>query len=233
MRVHILTIFPEMFDPVFKFGMVRRALERQLVGINLMDLRSYTSDNHRTVDDRPFGGGAGMVLKPEPICLAVDDLSVKLGHPPHILLLSAQGRLVSQQDIERWAQLEDLLFICGRYEGVDERIAQYVADEELCVGDYVLSGGEFPAMMLTEAIVRLLPGVVGNEESVKTDSFSCGRLGYPSYTRPPEYRGWKVPEILLSGDHGRIQSWRIGQSIEKTARNRPDIADKAIEANSG
>jgi tRNA (guanine37-N1)-methyltransferase len=174
-----------------------------------------------------------MVIKPEPICLAVDDLVAKLGCPPHIALLSAQGRLVRQSDVERWAQLEDLLFICGRYEGIDERIAHYVAKEEVSVGDYVLSGGEFPAMMLTEAIVRLLPGVVGNEESIITDSFSCGRLGCPSYTRPSEYRGWKVPEILLSGDHKRIHRWRLEQSIEKTARNRPEIAEKPADANSG
>ena len=232
MRIHILTIFPGMFESAFGFGMVRRAVDRELAGIHLIDLREYTSDAHRTVDDRPFGGGAGMVLKPDPICLAIDDLQARLGARPHILLLSAQGKLARQRDIERWSRLTDLLLICGRYEGVDERIARHVADEEVSVGDYVLSGGEFPAMLLTEAMIRLLPGVVGKEESVLTDSFTCGRLGYPSYTRPPEYRGWKVPEILLSGDHGRIWRWRQEQSAEKTARNRPDIME-ASDANSG
>ena len=232
MRIHILTIFPEMFDGIFGFGMVRRAVDRELASIHRIDLREYTSDAHRTVDDRPFGGGAGMVLKPEPICLAIDDLQARLGVRPHILLLSAQGKLARQRDIERWSRLTDLLLICGRYEGVDERIARHVADEEVSVGDYVLSGGEFPAMLLTEAMIRLLPGVVGKEESVLTDSFTCGRLGYPSYTRPPEYRGWKVPEILLSGDHERIRRWRQEQSAEKTARNRPDIME-ASDANPG
>jgi tRNA (guanine37-N1)-methyltransferase len=232
-KIHIVTIFPGMFEQVFAYGMVRLAMERQLASIQLVDLRAFTSDVHRTVDDRPFGGGAGMVLKPEPICLAVDHVAAELGRKPHVILLSAQGKLFTQQDAQRWSRMEDLLMICGRYEGVDERIAQHMADEEICVGDYVLSGGEFPAMLLADAVIRLLPGVIGNEESVVTDSFSGDGLGWPSYTRPPEYRSWKVPEILLSGDHDRIRRWRNERAREKTARNRPDLLVKPAGAVSG
>lgn len=223
MKIHILTIFPDMFKDVFRHGVVGRAIERTLARVHIMDLRDFTQDVHRTVDDRPYGGGAGMVLKPEPICLAIDSLVGGDRSSPHVVLLSPQGHLFSQEDAFRWASLSELVLICGRYEGVDERIVQFVADEEVSVGDYVLSGGEFPAMLLVDAILRLLPGVLGNEESIEADSFTKGILGYPHYTRPPEYRGWKVPEVLLSGDHERIRRWREQSALEKTRKNRPGL----------
>lgn len=246
MRFDLITIFPEFFAGPLDHGIVRRAKDAGIVQIHVQDLREFTKDRHRTVDDRPFGGGEGMVLKPEPLFEAVEKL---LGHgmgdaehrgfPPRgtaILLMSAAGRLFTQATARRYAKLERLIFICGRYEGVDERVAEHLATEEICVGDYVLSGGELPAAIVIDAVTRLLPGALGNEASTVNESFSEGGLGaeahtgrgaildYPHYTRPAEFRGWKVPEVLIGGNHAEVAKWRDAKALEKTERNRPEFA---------
>jgi len=300
MRFDIITIFPEFFDGPLDYGIVRRAREGGLVEIGVHDLREYTHDRHRTVDDRPFGGGEGMVLKPEPIFEAVETIlgkdftaegaeetestkrragGARLASSPRlgsgqagqalvvqktaVVLLSAAGKLFRQETARRYAQLERVVLICGRYEGVDERVAEHLATEELSVGDYVLSGGELPAALVVDAVTRLLPGALGNEASAVQESFSeaetgqpsavsrrqpgaggrarrgsatltpsgvplpCGAPGgildYPHYTRPAEYRGWAVPEVLLSGNHAEIAQWRRRAALEKTLRNRPEL----------
>ncbi len=247
MRFDLITIFPEFFVGPLDHGIVRRAREAGIAQIHVQDLREFTKDRHRTVDDRPFGGGEGMVLKPEPLFEAVEKL---LGHSvggaeepiapepgTAILLMSAAGRLFTQETARRYAKLERLILICGRYEGVDERVAAHLATEEVCVGDYVLSGGELPAAIIVDAVTRLLPGAVGNEASTVNESFSeyqgvlptaiGGRgtiLDFPHYTRPAEYRGWKVPEVLIGGNHAEVAKWRREKALEKTARNRPELS---------
>jgi tRNA (guanine37-N1)-methyltransferase len=256
MRFDLITIFPEFFAGPLEHGIVRRAKEAGLVQIHVQDLREFTKDRHRTVDDRPFGGGEGMVLKPEPLFEAVEkllghsvgDAEKQMGPEPGtaVLLMSAAGRLFTQQTARRYAKLDRLILICGRYEGVDERVAEHLATEEVCVGDYVLSGGELPAAIVVDAVTRLLPGAVGNEASTQNESFSPaesltyssveGRdsrhsplatrhflLDFPHYTRPAEYRGWKVPEVLISGHHAEVAKWRREKAIEKTRRNRPEF----------
>ena len=222
MRFDILTIFPEIFSEVFDFGIVRRAIEANLIEIHAHDLRDYTRDRHRQVDDRPFGGGAGMVMKPEPLFRAVEalrgsDLGVS------VLLLSPQGRLFSQSVAEEYAQKPRLILICGRYEGVDERVVEHLITDEVSIGDYVLSGGEIPAMVVVDAVTRLIPGALGCEESAERESFAAGLLDYPHYTRPAEYRDLKTPEVLLSGNHAEIERWRRRKAIEKTLRRRSDL----------
>ncbi len=249
MRFDLITIFPEFFVGPLDHGIVRRAREAGIAQINIQDLREFTKDKHRTVDDRPFGGGEGMVLKPEPLFEAVEKLlSHKVGNATEpagpdpktaIVLMSAAGRMFTQETAQRYAQLERLILICGRYEGVDERVAEHLATEEISVGDYVLSGGEMPAAMIIDAVTRLLPGALGNEASAQNESFqgytaaaagspSAGRaqevlLDYPHYTRPAEYRGWRVPEVLIGGNHAEVAKWRRQQALEKTQRNRPDL----------
>jgi tRNA (guanine37-N1)-methyltransferase len=224
---HILTIFPDFFRGPLDFGVVERARRAGLLKIELHDLRQWTHDRHRTVDDRPFGGGEGMVLKAEPIFDAVE--AILPGRVPgdpnrRVVLLSAQGRKFDQSRARAFAKLEELLLICGRYEGVDERVADQLADEELSVGDYVLSGGELPAAIVVDAVARLQEGVLGNEGSAVNESFGeSGMLDCPQYTRPEVFRGWKAPETLLSGNHAEIEKWRKRASREKTARNRPDL----------
>jgi len=249
MRFDLITIFPEFFAGPLEHGIVRRAREAGLIEVHVQDLRAFTKDRHRTVDDRPFGGGEGMVLKPEPIFEAVESLldhgvgDAKHGAPDPktaIVLMSAAGKLFHQETARRYAQLDRLLFICGRYEGVDERVAEYLATEEISIGDFVLSGGELPAMLVMDAVTRLLPGALGNEASSQNESFSGGAasetsheargaspllLDYPHYTRPAEYRGWKVPEILIGGNHAEVAKWRRAAALEKTRRNRPDLQD--------
>jgi tRNA (guanine37-N1)-methyltransferase len=222
MRFDIITIFPEMLRPVFDFGIVGRAIESRIVEIRLHDLRDYTHDRRRQVDDRPFGGGAGMVMKPEPVFRAVE--AVALGSPRSLkALLSPQGRVFSQQIAARLAGYEQVVLICGRYEGVDERVVEYLIDEELSIGDYVLSGGEIPAMVVVDAVTRLLPGALGCGQSAQRESFVEGMLDHPHYTRPAEYRGMKAPEVLVSGNHAEIEQWRREKAIEKTRRRRPDL----------
>jgi tRNA (guanine37-N1)-methyltransferase len=280
MRFDLITIFPEFFTGPLDHGIVRRAREAGLVEVHIQDLRVFTKDRHRSVDDRPFGGGEGMVLKPDPLFEATEAL---VGHSlgtadenvlpePNtaIVLMSAAGKLLRQETVRRYAQLDRIVFICGRYEGVDERVAEHLATDEISIGDFVLSGGELPAMLVIDAVTRLLPGALGNEASSQNESFSGrdandgdkaleaeiaefrsdpstsgilqryakspsgtlqldrGALDYPHYTRPAEYRGWSVPEVLLSGNHEQIRLWRREMAMQKTIRNRPDLLQSAL-----
>jgi tRNA (guanine37-N1)-methyltransferase len=257
MQFDLITIFPEFFAGPLDHGILRRARETGLVEVHVQDLREFTRDRHRTVDDRPFGGGEGMVLKPEPLFEAVESL---LGHgigdatkscavdpKTSIILLSAAGKLFTQEMARRYAELDRIVFICGRYEGVDERVAGHLATEEISIGDFVLSGGELAAMLVIDAVTRLLPGALGNEASSQNESFSEAAhaesatrhlaigtsheslvtshalLDFPHYTRPAEYRGWSVPEVLIGGHHAEVAKWRRAAAIEKTRRNRPDL----------
>ena len=223
-RFHILTIFPEFFDGPFNHGVVAKAAESSLIAIEIHDLRNWTHDRHRTVDDRPFGGGEGMLLKPEPIFEAVESIWPQRTESQRLVLLSAQGKRFDQQSARRLAQYPELFLICGRYEGVDERVAEHLADEELSVGDFVLSGGELAAAMVIDCVARLLPGVLGNADSAIQESFGEEKLlDCPQYTRPADFRGWKAPEVLLSGNHEEIRRWRRQAAREKTAKNRPDL----------
>jgi tRNA (guanine37-N1)-methyltransferase len=225
MVFRIVTIFPGFFSGPLQHGVVAKAAESGLLQIHIHDLREWTHDRHRTVDDRPFGGGEGMLLKPQPIFEAVESIwPARLPEKQRIILLSAQGRPFDQEAARRLAQYEELLLICGRYEGVDERVAEHLADEELSIGDFVLSGGELGAAMIVDAVARLLPGVLGNEDSALQESFSePGLLDCPQYTRPADFRGWKVPEVLLSGNHEDIRKWRRQAARAKTAKNRSDL----------
>ncbi|MGZ4837105.1 MAG: tRNA (guanosine(37)-N1)-methyltransferase TrmD [Terriglobales bacterium] len=261
----LITIFPDFFRGPLDYGIVRRARESGLVEINIHDLRTFTKDKHRTVDDRPFGGGEGMVLKPEPIFNCLDFLRVSqrtervrhgssTGVPvprESVVLLSAQGELFNQRIAAEMSQLDRLFLICGRYEGVDERVSEFLADREISVGDFILSGGELPAALIVDAITRLIPGALGNEASARTESFGTeqvsfrlpldaegkripdstisagGLLDYPHYTRPADFRGMAVPEPLASGDHEAIRRWRRTRALEKTLRNRPELLDHA------
>jgi tRNA (guanine37-N1)-methyltransferase len=265
MRFDLITIFPEFFAGPLEHGIVRRAREARLISVGVQDLREFTKDRHRTVDDRPFGGGEGMVMKPEPLFDAVESL---LGHgvgdatapaalesTTSIVLLSAAGERFTQETARRYAGLERIIFLCGRYEGVDERVAEHLATEEISVGDFVLSGGELPAMLVLDAVTRLLPGALGNEASAQNESFSVdgvlptgaqyvaplrgsdehrvagqqlresngALLDYPHYTRPAEFRGWAVPEVLIGGNHAEVAKWRRNAALEKTRRKRPDL----------
>jgi tRNA (guanine37-N1)-methyltransferase len=225
MRFHVVTIFPEFFKGPFDYGVVARARAAGRLEIYVHDLRNWTYDRHRTVDDRPFGGGEGMLLKVGPLFEAVESILPVRTERSRIVLLSAQGRRFDQSLARRFAGLEDLLLICGRYEGVDERVSQHLVDEEVSIGDFVLSGGELAAAMVVDAVSRLLPGVLGNEASSRNESFSEseGLLDCPQYTRPAEFRGWRVPDVLLGGNHAEIKRWRRAASREKTERLRPDL----------
>lgn len=223
MKFHLLTIFPEFFQGPLRYGVVARAAESGALEAHVHDLRNWTHDLHRTVDDRPFGGGEGMLLKPEPIFDAVEAIWPSRTAKQKVILLSAQGRKFTQQVARELLENEELLLICGRYEGVDERVAQHLADDELSIGDYVLSGGELAAAVAMDAVARLLPGVVGNQDSTVNESFEQGILDCPQWTRPAEFRGWKAPDILLGGNHAEIRKWRRLAAIEKTARLRPDL----------
>jgi tRNA (guanine37-N1)-methyltransferase len=259
MRFELITIFPEFFAGPLEHGIVRRAREAAIIHVNVQDLREFAKDRHRTVDDRPFGGGEGMVLKPEPLFEAVESL---LGHSvgdaaaknapdakTAIVLLSAAGKRFTQETARRYSQLDRIVFLCGRYEGVDERVAEHLASEEISIGDFVLSGGELPAALVLDAVTRLLPGALGNEASSHNESFSLleraeksqtgalhralshGRsvLDFPHYTRPADFRGWKVPEVLIGGNHVEVAKWRERMALEKTLRNRPDLYHQAEE----
>jgi len=224
MRVDILCLFPEMFVSPFGYSMTGRAQERGLVQVVTHNIRDYTHDRHRTVDDYPYGGGAGMVLKPEPVFEAVEHVreSVDSGDCP-IVLLTPQGRPFSQAIAAELAAWPQMTLICGHYEGVDGRVAERLATDQISIGDYVLTGGEIAAMVLVDAVVRLVPGVLGSDESAAGDSHSDGLLEYPQYTRPEVFRGWEVPPVLLSGHHGEIAAWRRRQSLLRTAERRPDL----------
>ena len=226
MRFHIVTIFPDFFAGPFAHGVVARAKSGGLLDILIYDLRHWTYDRHRTVDDRPFGGGEGMLLKPAPLFAAVEEILPERDAHRKVVVLSAQGRRFDQPTARDWSKLYDLLLICGRYEGVDERVAEHLADDEVSIGDFVLSGGEAAAAVIVDSVARLLPGVLGNDESSRNESFAEeneGLLDCPQYTRPAEFRGWKVPEVLLGGNHEEIRRWRRAASREKTERLRPDL----------
>ena len=218
MKISIVTIFPDYFPQALEVGILGRALDAGLVEVELIDLRDYAEGVHRAVDDAPFGGGAGMVMTPEPLARALDSLE-----DSHRVLFTPAGRRLDQTTLDRWSELVHLTLVCGRYEGVDERIAEHFIDEEVSVGDYVLAGGEVAALLVTEGIVRLLPEAVGNPCSVVFESFREGLLEEPIYTRPAVFRGWPVPEVLLSGDHQRIAGWRAAQRKERTRGRRPDL----------
>jgi tRNA (guanine37-N1)-methyltransferase len=230
---HVLTIFPEFFEGPFEHGVIQRARDSGALEIRIHNLRDWTFDRHKTVDDRPFGGGEGMLLKPEPLFLAVESILKHAGQASGLskkVLLSAQGGVFDQKKANELSALHELLLICGRYEGVDERVAEHLADEELSIGNYVLSGGELAAAVVIDAVARLLPGVLGNESSAVFESFQDGGhagavLDCPQYTRPAEFRGWKVPDVLLSGNHEEIRRWRQRAALEKTARLRPDLLE--------
>ena len=228
LRVDIITIFPDYFREAFDYGIIRRARAANLVSVQAHDLRSWTSDKHHMVDDRPFGGGDGMVLKPEPIFAAVESLAgarrrEDIATGKRVVLLSPQGQPLTQAIAADFAKSPQLVLICGRYEGVDERVADALVTDEVSIGDYVLSGGEPAALVVIDATVRLIPGALGSETSATTESFSDGLLDYPHYTRPPEFEGMRVPEVLLTGHHAEIARWRRDAAQEKTKRNRPDL----------
>jgi tRNA (guanine37-N1)-methyltransferase len=223
MKFHLLTIFPEFFDGPFRHGVVARAAQAGALEVLCHDLRNWTHDLHRTVDDRPFGGGEGMLLKPEPIFEAVEAIWPERGPGQRVVLLSAQGRKFTQQAARELLGYDELLLICGRYEGVDERVAEHLADEEFSIGDYVLSGGELAAACVIDTVARLLPGVLGNRDSSVNESFEEGILDCPQWTRPADFRGWKVPDALLSGNHAEIRKWRRQAALEKTKKLRPDL----------
>lgn len=246
MRFDIVTIFSDFFGGPLDYGIVRRAREAHLIETYVHDLRDFTHDKHRTVDDRPFGGGEGMVMKPEPLFEAVESLLGASSQTDRehiaIVLLSAAGKLFRQKTARRFSKLERIVLLCGRYEGIDERVAEHLATDEICIGDFVLSGGELPAAMIVDAVTRLIPGALGHEDSAVNESFSefdatsiarpssgtegpvnRGILDYPHYTRPPSFRGWDVPEVLISGNHEEIRRWRRQKALEKTQRNRPEL----------
>jgi len=228
-KIDVLTIFPEFFTQVFDFGIIRRARQAGIVEINVHDIREFASDKHKMTDDRPFGGGDGMVMKPEPIFATVEHLLGTSDRSEYhsgtkVVMLSPQGRPLTQSVVSELASEADhLVLICGRYEGVDERVNDALVTDEISIGDYVLSGGEPAAVVLTDAIVRLLPEALGSETSAENDSFSDGLLDCPQYTRPAEFRGMKVPDVLLNGNHAEIEKWRKEKALEKTRRNRPDL----------
>jgi tRNA (guanine37-N1)-methyltransferase len=223
-QIDILTLFPQMFQGIFDSGIIKRAIDQKLVSIGVHNTRDYAHDKHHTVDDYPYGGGAGMVLKPEPIFEAIESIKGESATP--VILLTPQGRLFSQQIAKELSQHSRLILICGHYEGVDERVSEHLATDEISIGDYVLSGGELAAMVVIDATIRLLPGVLGSVASPLDDSHVGGLLEYPQYTRPAIYRGWPVPEMLLSGNHAQIAHWRREQAIQRTLKRRPELLDK-------
>ena len=229
MRFHVLTIFPRMFESPFAEGVVHRGIEAGLIELFVHDIRDFTHDRHRSTDDYTFGGGPGMLMKPEPLFEGVEFIRVKhnVGEEAPIMLLTPQGERLTQHSVETFAAEEDLILICGRYEGFDERVREHLATHEISVGDYVLNGGEAAAIVLVESIARLVPGVLGSNESARSDSFSSGLLQYPQYTRPAEFRGMTVPDVLLSGDHARIEKWRRQESLRRTFERRPDLLERA------
>ncbi|UUZ85895.1 tRNA (guanosine(37)-N1)-methyltransferase TrmD [Paenibacillus sp. P26] len=243
MRIDVLTLFPAMFEGVFTSSILGKAQEKGLVRLNTVNFRDFAGNKHNTVDDYPYGGGGGMVLKAEPIFSAVEDLLERKGSernkenqdpdknqdakPPRVILMCPQGEPFSQKKAEKLSAEEHLVFICGHYEGYDERIREHLVTDELSIGDYVLTGGELPAMVIIDSVVRSLPGVLGNETSAVTDSFSTGLLEYPHYTRPVKFRDWEVPEVLLSGHHGNIAEWRRKQSPLRTWKKRPELLEQA------
>jgi tRNA (guanine37-N1)-methyltransferase len=226
MKINVFTLFPEVFRPYLDTSILRRAIQNQLVKVYLNNIRDWTADRHHITDDIPFGGGGGMIMKPEPIFTAVERVLGEDYNFP-IILLTPQGRLFDQSLAFELSSHRELALICGRYEGIDERVREHLVTDEISIGDYVLSGGELPAMVLIDSIVRLLPGALGDPKGAQDDSHSSGLLEYPHYTRPSDFRGWEVPEVLSSGDHARINQWRREQALLRTHKRRPDLLQKA------
>lgn len=233
MQFEVFTLLPEVFPPYLESSIIQRARQRGLVSVNIHNIRDYTHDKHHTTDDTPYGGGGGMVMKVEPVFEAIESV---LGLDSHqaaplpvypIIMLTPQGRVFTQTIADEISRYEKVALLCGRYEGLDERIREHLVTDEISIGDYVLTGGELPALILIDAVSRLIPGVLGDPDGAIDDSHATGLLEYPQYTRPPEYRGWRVPEILLSGDHGKIKKWRREQSLLRTLNRRPDLLGKA------
>jgi tRNA (guanine37-N1)-methyltransferase len=230
LKIDIVTIFPRMVEGLLAEGIVGRAIDRRLLDVRVHDLRDHTTDRHRAVDDMPFGGGPGMVLKAEPLFAAVEHIRAERGSPAAVILTSPDGRRFTHADAVRLSGLGHIAVLCGRYEGVDERVRAHLSTEAISIGDYVLSGGELPALVIVDAVARLVPGVVGDEESVARDSFARGLLDYPQYTRPAEYRGMEVPSVLLSGHHRDIERWRRREALARTLERRPDLlADVTLD----
>ena len=231
MQFEVFTLLPEVFPPYLESSILQRAHQRGLIDVHVHNIRQYTHDKHHTTDDTPYGGGGGMVMKPEPLFEAVESVlggSPGQAQPPSpIILLTPQGRVFTQRVAEEFSRHERISLLCGRYEGVDERIREHLVTDEISVGDYVLTGGELPALLIIDAVSRLIPGVLGDPTGAEDDSHSMGLLEYPHYTKPPEFRGWKVPEVLLSGDHGKIETWRREQALLRTFKKRPDMLEKA------
>lgn len=227
MRFDILTIFPDFFESPLKQSILGKAIEKGLIEIGVRNIRDFALDKHKTTDDSPYGGGEGMVMKAEPVVMAVESVMAASNKNPKVILTSPQGKKFNQQMAAEFAASNGLVIICGRYEGVDERVKEIVVDMEVSVGDYILSGGEIPALVIIDAVSRLVPGVLGSDESAKDDSFSYGLLEYPQYTRPESFRGLSVPETLLSGNHQEIKAWRRVESIKRTMEKRPDLLERA------
>ncbi len=223
MKIHVLSLFPEMFEGVFNSSILKKAQEKEAVTLAVSDIRDFSDNRHKQVDDYPYGGGAGMVLKPEPLFQAVEEITA--GRKPRVILMCPQGERFTQKKAEELAQEEELVFLCGHYEGYDERIREHLVTDEISIGDFVLTGGELPAMTVIDATVRLLPGVLGKADSHILDSFSTGLLEHPHYTRPADFRGMKVPEVLTSGNHAKIEEWREEQSLKRTLLRRPDLLE--------
>ena len=230
MRIDVLTLFPEMFDSPLSYSILKRAQEQNIVEIALSNIRDFATDSYRKVDDKPYGGGPGMVMMPGPVFDCFEHAQAQADQPGHVVLLTPQGKPLSQDKVVELSQRPRLMLIAGRYEGFDERIRTGLNAEQISVGDYVLSGGELAAMVLIDAVVRLLPGALGDEDSATDDSFSDGLLEYPQYTRPEVFRDMNVPEILLSGDHGKIAQWRKEQQLKRTEQWRPDVYDKYMQS---
>jgi tRNA (guanine37-N1)-methyltransferase len=230
LRCDILTLFPDFFGTPLQASILKRALESGALEVGVHDIRAYTVDKHRTADDTPYGGGPGMVMKPEPVAAAIEAAEAQAGGRAYRILMTPQGKPLNQARVKALSEKDRLMLICGRYEGVDERVKDLFIDEELSIGDYVLSGGEMAALVVLDAVTRLRPGVLGNAASVESESFSEGLLEYPQYTRPATFRGLAVPEVLISGDHGKIASWRRGESLKRTLERRPDLLGRALQA---
>ena len=228
MKVDVLTTFPEMFGPILSASILKRAQEAGIVTVTVHDLRRWTTDKHQTTDDYPYGGGVGMVMKPDPFFAAVEELrcAPDQGCAEEVILLSPQGEVLTQTLARELSAKDHLILLCGHYEGVDERVREHLATREISIGDYVLTGGELPAMVVIDAVTRLLPGALGAEGGAESDSFAEGLLEYPQYTRPADFRGWQVPEVLLSGHHEHVRRWRRKESLRRTLRRRPDLVER-------
>lgn len=231
MRFHVLTLFPKMITDGLNTSITGRAIEKGVLSVEAVDIRDFSHDKHMKVDDYPYGGGAGMVMQAPPVCEAYQSIADKIGTRPRVVYMTPQGTAFNQKMAEDFSKEEDLVILCGHYEGIDERALEKIVTDYVSIGDYVLTGGELPAMVVIDTVSRLVPGVLNNEESARTESFSDGLLEYPQYTRPVEYDGMRVPDVLLSGHHGNIEKWRHEKSLERTKKFRPDLYEKYIEDN--